>query len=130
MKVYISGPITGTTDYMERFAMAESELTKEGHTVVNPAKVNAGLPEGTTHAEYMKMALDMMDMCNTVFVLKGWEKSVGCNMEIARALEQKMTIAFEGGKECQRANRPEQETLPQRPGMRFIGVIRAVSSAK
>ncbi len=131
MKVYISGPITGTTDYMERFAMAERELTDAGHTVVNPAKVNAGLPEGTTHAEYMKMALDMMDMCDTVFVLAGWQNSEGCNMEIARAIAQKMTIAFEGGKECPEANRPEQESLPQRPGMRFISVTRrSASSAK
>lgn len=130
MKVYISGPITGTTDYMERFAMAERELTDAGHTVVNPARVNAELPEGTTHAEYMKMAVDMMDMCDTVFVLNGWQNSEGCNMEIARALEKKMTIAFEGGKECPRANRPERETLPQKPGMRFIGVIKVASSAK
>jgi len=130
MKVYISGPITGTTDYMERFAVAERELTAAGHTVVNPARVNAGLPEETTHAEYMKMSLDMMDMCDTVFVLAGWQNSVGCNMEIAHAIEQKMTIAFEGGKECPRANRPERETLPQRQGMKFISAIMVASSAK
>lgn len=29
MKIYISGAITGTTDYMERFANAEKELTKK-----------------------------------------------------------------------------------------------------
>ena len=30
MKIYISGAITGTDDYMERFAKAEKELTAKG----------------------------------------------------------------------------------------------------
>ena len=39
MKIYISGAITGTDDYMKRFAKAEKELTEKGYSVVNPAKV-------------------------------------------------------------------------------------------
>lgn len=39
MKLYISGPITGTDDYMERFAAAQKELEEEGWSVVNPALV-------------------------------------------------------------------------------------------
>lgn len=38
MKIYISGPITGTRYYMERFRKAEEKLTAAGHTVYNPAK--------------------------------------------------------------------------------------------
>ena len=38
MKIYISGAISGTKDYMERFARAEKELTEKGWSVVNPAK--------------------------------------------------------------------------------------------
>ena len=45
MKIYISGAITGTDDYMERFSKAEKELAEQGYSVVNPAKVNAQLPE-------------------------------------------------------------------------------------
>ena len=44
MKIYISGAITGTDDYMERFEKAEKELTDKGYSVLNPAKVNAQLP--------------------------------------------------------------------------------------
>lgn len=40
MRVYISGPITGTEDYMERFAKAEEKLTAAGHQVYNPAHAN------------------------------------------------------------------------------------------
>ena len=39
--IYISGPITGTSDYMERFEKAEKELIENGYSVINPAKVNA-----------------------------------------------------------------------------------------
>ena len=52
MKIYISGAITGTDDYMERFAKAEKELTEQGYSVINPAKVNAQLPEDTSYEEY------------------------------------------------------------------------------
>ena len=46
--IYISGPITGTSDYMKRFEKAEKELTENGYSVINPAKVNAMLPEDAT----------------------------------------------------------------------------------
>ena len=81
MKMYISGAITGTDNYMERFAKAEKELTENGYSVINPAKVNAQLPEDTTYEEYMKMCFCMLDMCDSIYMLKGWEKSCGANRE-------------------------------------------------
>lgn len=98
MKIYISGPITGVKDYMKHFDAAEKKLKAEGHKVVNPARVNAALPEGTTHKEYMMTAIAMLDMCDTIFMMEGWQQSKGCNMEIAHAIEHRITIAFEGGK--------------------------------
>lgn len=95
MKIYISGAITGTDDYMERFAKAEKELTEQGYSVVNPAKVNAQLPEDTSYEEYMKMCFCMLDMCESIFMLKGWEKSCGANREYGYALAKKKTIFFE-----------------------------------
>ena len=41
MKVYISGPITGTTDYMERFSEAQKHIESLGYSVINPALVNS-----------------------------------------------------------------------------------------
>ena len=43
-RIYISGPVTGTKDYKERFARAEGYLSGMGFSVVNPPKVNAALP--------------------------------------------------------------------------------------
>ena len=95
MKIYISGAITGTTDYMERFAKAEKELTDKGWSVVNPAKVNAQLPEDTSYEEYMKMCFCMLTMCDGIYMLKGWEKSCGANREYAYAMAKEKTIFIE-----------------------------------
>ena len=95
MKIYISGAITGTDDYIERFANAEKELTEQGYSVVNPAKVNAQLPEDTTYEEYMKMCFCMLDMCEAIYMLKGWRKSCGANRELWYAMKKDMTIMYE-----------------------------------
>lgn len=95
MKIYISGAITGTDDYMERFAKAEKELTEQGYSVVNPAKVNAQLPEDTAYEEYMKMSFCMLDMCDSIYMLKGWKKSCGANREYGYALASDMIIICE-----------------------------------
>lgn len=98
MKIYISGPITGIEGYAEHFKNAEETLLAAGHEVINPAKVNGELPKGTKHEEYMKMSFAMMDMCDTIFVLRGWKKSKGARMEVARALQKEYTVTFESGK--------------------------------
>ena len=95
MKVYISGAITGTDDYMERFAKAEKELTENGYSVVNPAKVNAQLPEDTAYEEYMKMCFCMLDMADAIFMISNWKTSCGASQEYGYALAKDMIIMYE-----------------------------------
>ena len=85
MKLYLSGAITGTYDYMDRFSMAEKSLEVK-HTIINPAKVNAQLPSDTDYEDYMKMSFCMLDMCDGIYLLKGWEKSCGSNRELGYAM--------------------------------------------
>ena len=85
MKLYLGGAITGTDDYMDRFSMAEKSLEVE-HTIINPAKVNAQLPSDTNYEDYMKMSFCMLDMCDGIYLLKGWEKSCGSNRELGYAM--------------------------------------------
>ena len=85
MKLYLSGAITGTDDYMDRFSVAEKSLEVE-HTIINPAKVNAQLPSDTDYEDYMKMSFCMLDMCDGIYLLKGWEKSCGSNRELGYAM--------------------------------------------
>ena len=95
MKIYISGAISNTDDYMERFAKAEKELTEKGYSVVNPAKVNAQLPEDTTYEEYMKMCFCMLDICEAIFMMQGWSKSRCSIREYGYAIAKDMIIMHE-----------------------------------
>lgn len=94
--VYISGAVSGTADYMDRFAAAEKHLSNMGYTVINPARINAQLPSETTYEQYMKMSLFLMDMCNVLYQLNGWENSKGANREYGYALGKDMYIVKDG----------------------------------
>lgn len=95
MKVYISGAITGTDDYMERFARAEAEMAERGFSVINPAKVNAQLPSDTDYEDYMRMSFCMLDMCDAIYMLNGWEKSCGANRGLGYATAKDKVIMHE-----------------------------------
>lgn len=86
MRIYISGSITGTEDYIERFEAVQKRLTKEGHQVYNPAHANSFMPEGTTYEEYMKVSFLLLDMAEAIYMMKGWQQSKGANREYGYAL--------------------------------------------
>lgn len=98
MRIYLCGPVTGTEDYRERFRKAEATLAKEGFEVVNPVKIMRKLPEGVTYQEIMRLCMHLLDMCEVIFLMNGWQHSDGCNAEVAHALAEKITITYEGGK--------------------------------
>lgn len=85
MKVYLSGPITGTDDYMERFYRAENRLIGRGYEVVNPAMENARLPEGTSWEEYMGESLKMLATCDAIYLMRGYMTSRGAMLEYSVA---------------------------------------------
>ena len=43
----------------------------------------------------MKMCFCMLDMCDNICMLKGWEKSCGANRELGYATAKKKTIFYE-----------------------------------
>lgn len=95
MKIYVSGSITGTHDFMERFLIAQKRLERDGHDVVNPALVNSYLPKSTTYSEYMDMSICMLKMCDAIYLLDGWESSQGAISERMVAMLNDKTILYE-----------------------------------
>lgn len=88
MKVYISGPITGHDDYMERFEATEQYIKNkfgDNIEVVNPAKVNSMLPK-MTWKQYMDICLTILPMCDFICMMEGWEHSTGACIEYGYAL--------------------------------------------
>lgn len=99
VRVYISGGISGVPDYRERFRAAEEKLVKDGWSVVNPAKVNANLPMDYTRKEFLELDFVMIDQCDAIYMMDGWEDSCGANREYGYAFAKDMIIIYENEKE-------------------------------
>ena len=95
MRVYLSGAITGTDDYMERFARAQMLLQNEGHSVINPALVNSNMPSDTPYEEYMNRSFAMLSMCDAIYMLEGCQKSCVANIEYVYVYANSMIIFLE-----------------------------------
>lgn len=99
-KVFISGKITGDSDYKEKFAKAEKELSAQGYLVMNPGV----FPEGFSWFEYMTITLSMLEVCNAIYMLDGWQDSRGANLEYLQAQHKGYTILYQTPPNC-----PERE---------------------
>ena len=73
MKIYISGD-TDAEDYGERFMEAEETLTRKGDTVLNMAAMELLYPE-LGKEECMALNFGIIDVCDAVYMLKGWDES-------------------------------------------------------
>lgn len=94
-RIYISGKITGTDDYIERFGRTDLYLKTKGYEVVNPARACSALPRTLTHDEYMSICIPLLALCGTIYMLKGYKDSDGAMEELKYAQEHGMDIIFE-----------------------------------
>ena len=98
MIVYISGPISGTDDYMKRFRRAEDRLRAMGHKPVNPAWIHQPF-NGTDagHDEYIESCKRIMAHCDAIYLMRNWQKSLGAIEELREAQSLGLWIATEEG---------------------------------
>ena len=95
-KVYISGPMTGIeNDNRAEFERAEAWLIKQWYYPITPFKLMLEQDRGRAFSQLapatysQRLAYDikaMAEMVQVVFVLPGWEQSVGAALEVAFAV--------------------------------------------
>lgn len=97
IRVYISGAITGTDDYKERFSTAEVYVNAhKGCTAINPVKLTADMPPETTKwEEYMGEALKLLASADAVYFMKDWKNSRGACIEHEVAIRMGKDTYFE-----------------------------------
>ncbi len=100
MRVYISGKISGTEDYKERFAKAEKKLWREGFRTVNPLDIPAHCNDGEpSWSDYMREDIKRLVDCKAIYMMKGWKESKGASLEHHIAIELGMVVFYEDWKE-------------------------------
>lgn len=109
--IYISGPISGTNDADKRFSEAKEYLLYEmgcfevfpqfpdgpfdSCEVVNPIEITKHLPPHTKWATYMEILIPILKTCDAVYMLQGWERSKGAQIEKLFAEACGMDIGYE-----------------------------------
>ena len=95
MKIYISGKISGTTDYKERFEKARQQIIQKGHEAVNPCDLDAILnPLTTTWEQYVTADLGLLRACDGVLFLADWGNSNGARIEHREAVRIQKKIFY------------------------------------
>ena len=104
MIIYVAGPMSGIK-YFNRplFNMVASELSDQGHSVLNPAT----LPDGLSQGQYMQICLPMVAVAHELVMLPGWEQSEGAYIEFCLARKSGKTIRELGGRILHEGNQGE-----------------------
>lgn len=99
ISVYISGKITGLSDYKKKFKDAEEKINSLNYhinRIINPANNDLILNiNNTTYEEYIKLSLCELSMCNCIFMLDNWENSKGARLEYEYAKAHDYIILYE-----------------------------------
>lgn len=95
MKIYIAGPITGCKDYKTRFKAVAEKLRELGFEPINPA---ADEPEGWTYRQYIDRGLRLLEGCNMICMISGYNDSPGARLEYryAQTVGMPAIMAVEG----------------------------------
>lgn len=104
--VYIAGPMTGIPHLNRKaFDEAESMLRCNGYHPINPVRFTEAvgydfesteIPERIVEA-IKRMEIDSIYACDAIYLLKGWENSVGARDELMKALSLSLRIMKQEG---------------------------------
>lgn len=80
-KVYISGSISKNPAFKIDFESAERKLNKDGFKTLNPCSIDHSFHDQTWESFMKEDLIQMIQQCNFIFMIKGWEKSRGARLE-------------------------------------------------
>lgn len=94
MLVYISGKISGLDfeEVKKRFLEAEEFLESLGIQAVNP--LNNGLSVDDAWIKHLCKDIEMLNDCDSIYMMEGWQDSVGACIEYDFAIRTGKTILF------------------------------------
>lgn len=94
-KCYISGAIAhhDLKERMDTFQRAAVVLEKSGYMPVNP--FNNGVPQSEHWTAHMRADIGLLLGCDYIYMLKGWELSKGCKLELDVATSCGIKVLFE-----------------------------------
>lgn len=101
--IFISGPMTGLTNYnFDKFNAVAAKLENAGYKVVNPVVICKKFKqeEVVKHKEvFDAMVAEQQaaerEECDSILLLDGWELSLGVRLELLTAIELKFRIFLE-----------------------------------
>ena len=101
MKVYISGPISGSPTYASAFEKAAEYLRNLGDDIVDPSTIDppSHISKGDVTFEswdyYMREGIKQLMDCDRIYMLEGWEQSEGARFEHMIAKQLRMSCLYE-----------------------------------
>lgn len=97
MKIFISGPITDKPGgNKEVFFKAEYRLKRLGYSVFNPAWCQYGVVTEFTKDDMHSIDFAALNRCDAIYMLKGWQYSIGARAEYEHAKALGKEILREG----------------------------------
>ena len=96
-RIYVSGPITNSPNHLKEFKDAVSFLENEGHTVLNPLDIQVPpiiLSDRAEWVYYMKAAIKMLMDAECIYMLDGWQRSDGAQLEHYMAVQLDIPIHY------------------------------------
>ena len=106
MKIYVSGAVTGVADYRYIFINKTFCLNKKnnqyGLYFINPVEMNSQFDKVDinnnqllSYDDFMKLCYAELEVCDGIYLMKGWRDSMGANRELGFAKGQKKMIFLE-----------------------------------
>lgn len=83
--VYISGAVTGNPSHVYEFQEAAVFLVENGFKPVNPVEIMEPVADLLSYKTVLNADLEILEGCDGVLFLPGWDESRGCRKEHEKA---------------------------------------------